>query len=145
MLDLLDLPSFVGGSVASGSYGLARQTNDIDFIADFRNLELAAFCELLKRDFYVDLQSVVKPRQGRPFNAIHLKSAVRSDFFPADSDAYSQAELGRKRLIVSAIPGLENIEFPILQAQRIPCCLNFCGFEKAARYRIGNGTIYWVS
>ena len=61
VLDLLELPYFVGGSVASGSYGLARQTNAIDFIADFRNLELAAFCELLKRDFYVDLQSVVKP------------------------------------------------------------------------------------
>ena len=36
VMDALEIPYFVGGSVASGSYGLPRQTNDIDIIADFR-------------------------------------------------------------------------------------------------------------
>jgi hypothetical protein len=34
-LDRLEIPFFVGGSVASGSYRLPRQTNDIDIVADF--------------------------------------------------------------------------------------------------------------
>jgi len=114
ILDLLEIPYFVGGSVASGSYGLPRQTNDIDIIADFRNTDLAAFCELLRHEFYVDLQSASDAmRDGRSFNAIHLKGAFKFDFFPASSDAFSQSELGRRRTIVSAVPGLENIEFPI--------------------------------
>jgi len=29
------------------------------------------------------------------------------------SDAFTQSELGRKRFIMSAIPGLENMHFPI--------------------------------
>jgi hypothetical protein len=34
-LDRLEIPYFIGGSVASGSYGLPCQTNDIDIVADF--------------------------------------------------------------------------------------------------------------
>jgi hypothetical protein len=114
IMDVLEIPYFVGGSVASGSYGLPRQTNDIDIVADFRNTDLAVFCELLEREFYVDLESArAAIREGRSFNAIHFKGALKFDFFPASSDAFAQSELGRKRFIVSAIPGLENIEFPI--------------------------------
>jgi hypothetical protein len=114
VMDGLEIPYFVGGSVASGSYGLPRQTNDIDVIADFRNTDLALFCGLLEREFYVDLEAVREAvGEGRSFNAIHLKGAFKFDFFPANSDAFSQSELRRKRPIVSTIPGLENIEFPI--------------------------------
>ncbi len=54
-----------------------------------------------------------RTRQGRPFNAIHLKGAFKFDFFPANVEGFTQAELSRKRYIVSSFPGLENIEFPI--------------------------------
>jgi hypothetical protein len=33
-LDRFEIPFFIGGSVASGSFGLPRQTNDIDIVAD---------------------------------------------------------------------------------------------------------------
>ena len=113
VMDTLEIPYFVGGSVASGSYGLPRQTKDVDIVAEFRNTDLAVFCELLQQEFYVDLETAraaIKDR--RSFNAIHLKGAFKFDFFPV-SDAFTQSELGRKRFIMSAIPGLENMHFPI--------------------------------
>src|SRR5689334_19609466 len=114
-LDRLEIRYLIGGSVASGSYGAARQTNDIDIVADFRNVDLDAFCEqLLQSSFYVDRETVVSAvHQGRSFNVIHLREAVKFDFFPAAKDGFSQSELARRRYVVSAIPGLEEIEFPM--------------------------------
>jgi hypothetical protein len=114
ILDRLEIPFLIGGSVASGSYGLPRQTNDIDVVADFRNIDMPTFCELLQAEFYLDEHSAVQAVElGRPFNAIHLKGAFKFDFFPASSSGFTQSELGRRRYIISAMPGLENIEFPI--------------------------------
>jgi hypothetical protein len=114
VLDRLELPYCIGGSIASGSHGVPRQTKDIDIIADFRNVDIQEFCRSLQGDFYVDPQFAADAlRRGRAFNAIHMKSAFKFDFFPASSAGFSQSELARKRYIISTIPGLENIEFPI--------------------------------
>ena len=117
-LDLLEVAYFVGGSVASGSYGLPRQTNDIDIVADFRLVDIGAFCRVLGRDFYLDEQTVREAIQtGRPFNAIHLRGALKFDFFPAAAEGFAQSELARRRYTVSALPGLEDIEFPVSSAE----------------------------
>jgi hypothetical protein len=113
-LDRWEIPYFIGGSVASGSYGLPRQTNDIDIVADFSRADVAAFCESLQGEFYIDLTAALAAiRAGRAFNAIHLKGAFKFDFFPADPEGFAQSELGRRRYVVSAVPGLEAVEFPI--------------------------------
>jgi hypothetical protein len=118
ILDRLEIPFLIGGSVASGSYGLPRQTNAIDVIADFRNIDIPSFCPLLQSEFYLDSGTVIEAiSQGRPFNAIHLKGAFKFDFFPASPEGFVQSELGRKRYVISAMPGLENIEFPISSAE----------------------------
>jgi hypothetical protein len=118
VLDHLDVPYLIGGSLASGSYGFPRQTNDIDIVADFRNIDMDVFCGQLKDDFYLDAESVFESvSAGRPFNLIHLKSAFKFDFFPAGSDDFSQSELDRRRYVVSAMPGLENIRLPVCSAE----------------------------
>lgn len=114
VLDRLEIPYFVGGSVASGSYGLPRQTNDIDIVADFSQTDLDDFFQSLIGEFYLDRQAVSEAiRQGRSFNAIHLKGAFKFDFFPASTDGFSQSEMLRRRFVVSASPGLTNLEFAI--------------------------------
>jgi len=114
VLDLLEISYFVGGSVASGSYGLPRQTNDIDIVADFMNVDIAEFCASLKDEFYVDAASAAAAvREGRPFNVIHLREAFKFDVFPVGAEGFSQSELRRRRYIASVIPGLEEIEFPV--------------------------------
>lgn len=47
VLDRLEIRYAVGGSIASGIHGVPRQTNDIDFIADFRNVDMTEFCRSL--------------------------------------------------------------------------------------------------
>lgn len=117
-LDKVSMPYLIGGSVASGSYGLPRQTNDIDVLADFHHIDTRRLFELLQQNFYVDAQSAAESiRDGRPFNVIHLKGAFKFDFFPAEPAGFSQAQLARKRYVVSALPGLEDIEFPIASAE----------------------------
>lgn len=114
VLDHLEIPWLIGGSVASGSYGLPRQTNDIDIIADFQNTDIPRFCALLQEEFYVDAEAAAHAvRGGRPFNVIHLKAAFKFDFFPASPEGFSQSELSRRQCISSTIPGLENIRLAI--------------------------------
>jgi hypothetical protein len=118
ILNQLGAPFLIGGSVASGSYGLPRQTNDIDIVADFRNVDMRSFCENLSDEFYCDVESVISSvSSGRPFNLIHLKGAFKFDFFPADADGFSQSELSRRRFIVSGMPGLENVRLPVCSAE----------------------------
>lgn len=117
ILDRLEIPFLVGGSVASGSYGLPRQTNDIDILADFRNTDVDALCELLAGEFYVSLQTVREAiRNSRAFNVIHLNGAFKFDLFPA-ADEFARSELVRRRLMTSTLPGLESLEFPLASAE----------------------------
>jgi hypothetical protein len=113
-LDRLEIPFFIGGSVASGNYGLPRQTNDIDIIADIRPDSVAELCSSLAPEFYVDAEGAdLAVRQGRPFNLIHLKAAYKFDIFPVGDNRFTRSELSRRRYLSTNIPGLENIELPL--------------------------------
>ena len=113
-LDRTETPFLIGGSVASGTHGLARLTNDIDIVVDLALHRVAAFCEAFGAKFYADPGMVAKAvTAGRPFNLIHLESAYKFDFFPIGNDAFGRSELARRRFTASTITGLENIEFPV--------------------------------
>lgn len=93
--------------VASSSYGMPRQTNDIDILADFSGVDLGELSRVLSPDFYADSESMREAvRSGRPFNVIHLKGAFKFDFFPAvPGREFEQSELTRRKQIVSRVPG----------------------------------------
>lgn len=115
VLDRMEIGYCVGGSVASSSYGMPRQTNDIDILANFNGVDLSEFCERLAREFYLDRELIDEAiRLERPFNVIHLRGALKFDFFPAGlGDEFLQSELLRRRQTVSRVPGLEGVEFSI--------------------------------
>ena len=46
-LDRLEVPFVVGGSIASGTHGLPRQTNDADIVADLTRDRARELCEIL--------------------------------------------------------------------------------------------------
>jgi hypothetical protein len=120
VLDRLEIPYFVGGSIASGSYGLPRQTNDIDIVADLTPDIMGEFCSALAPAFHIDLETAnLAVRSGRPFNVIHLKGAFKFDIFPAGDDRFARSELARRRYITATVTGLENIEFPVSSAEDI--------------------------
>src|SRR5213075_1407107 len=97
-LDRLEVPFLVGGSVASGTHGLPRQTNDIDIVADLRLDAVREFCEALQGHFYIDAESVGDAIEtGRAFNVIHLRGAYKFDIFPVGGDRFGLSELARRK------------------------------------------------
>jgi hypothetical protein len=118
VLDRMEIPFFIGGSIASGTHGLARQTNDIDVVADVAPERVVEICEALSPAFYVDAGAIeVALRTGRSFNAIHLKGAYKFDFFPVGDDRFARSELARRRYTTTTITGLENIQFPVASTE----------------------------
>lgn len=104
--------------MASGVHGFPRQTNGIDFVGDFRDADVEELCSLLGPEFYADPETIgAALAANRPFNVIHLLGAFKFDFYPADEDGFARSELSRKRCVVSSIPGLESIEFPVLSPE----------------------------
>jgi hypothetical protein len=52
--DALAIPYFVGGSMAIPLYGLWRQTNDADLVADIAPDQIEPLARDLEKDFYAD-------------------------------------------------------------------------------------------
>jgi len=117
VLDRFEIPFFVGGSVASGRHGLARQTNDIDIVADINPAIVADLVRELSRSFYADGQEIESAiESGRSFN-IHLKSIAKFDIFPVGRSSFTRSELSRRIYTQAPVPGLEIIEFPVASAK----------------------------
>lgn len=113
-LDRTETPFFVGGSVASSTHGLARQTNDIDIVVDLTVDRVADFCDAFGPGFYADRDMVSRAVEaGRSFNLIHLASAYKFDFFPIGNDPFGRSEMARRHMTAGTVTGLENIEFPV--------------------------------
>ena len=54
VLEELNIPYLIGGSLASTLYGMVRTTQDSDIIAEMLPEHVKRFVELLTSEFYVD-------------------------------------------------------------------------------------------
>jgi hypothetical protein len=99
VLGRLEIRYFVGGSVASSTYGFARYTQDVDLVVAIALDDVEAFAaELLKEEFYADAGMMrASIRLHRSFNLIYKPCVYKFDLFPLQGDAYSQAQLTRRR------------------------------------------------
>jgi hypothetical protein len=86
----------IGGSWASTAFGEARFTNDVDILADFTKENLQRFIARLPDTFYLDPDDVlIAIERGRPFNVIHMPTAIKFDLFPAAAFPLGTQELDR--------------------------------------------------
>ena len=82
MLDALDVPYLIGGSLASAVHGVARATADTDLVADLRLEHADPLAQALIDAFYVDAESIRDAIQrSRSFNVIHLETMFKVDIF----------------------------------------------------------------
>ena len=97
-IDRVEIPYFVGGSVASSTYGLERFTRGVDLIIEVllnRVEELAG--ELLKEEFYADSAMMRDSIQHHcAFNIIYQPCIFKFDLFPLQADAYSRSQFTRR-------------------------------------------------
>ena len=96
ILDELQVRHHLGGSFASAIHGVPRQTMDADLVVDLHPGTVVGLIDRLRDQFYVDLdvakEAVV--RHGS-FNAIHLDSGFKIDFFIKGTGEFDEIELER--------------------------------------------------
>jgi len=98
VLDLLEIPYQVVGSLASSIHGIPRSTMDVDLVADLRADQVEEFTARLKADFYADPEMIKEAlARGRSFNLIHYASSFKFDIFPLQKDEFSQTQFARRQ------------------------------------------------
>ncbi len=97
VLDRMEIPYEVGGSVASSAHGIPRTTLDIDIVVDLKAEQIDDFAAELLGEFYADAALIREAfRAGRAANLIHLGTGWKFDLFPLGKDEYSRTEFGRR-------------------------------------------------
>lgn len=84
-LERVGLRYMIGGSVAASLMGEPRSTLDLDIMIERDVEKTRALARELSNSCYVDPESAVTAaRERRFFNAIHLESSMKIDFFVAE-------------------------------------------------------------
>lgn len=96
VLEKLSVPYHLGGSFASTIHGIPRQTAGADIVVDLAPANGGYLVQALAGDFYID-QSAVDAAISRrsSFNAIHLSTGFKVDFFVMGHAPYDSLELRR--------------------------------------------------
>jgi len=118
VLDRLEIPYYVGGSLASSVHGIQRATMDVDLVADIQADQVDDFSAELKADFYADPEMMKEAlARQRSFNLIHYATSFKFDIFPLLRDEYSQTQFGRRQFEETTALGGEAIECAVATAE----------------------------
>lgn len=94
----LSIPYYIGGSIASSVYGVARATMDVDLVADIAPDQVSSLVELWGPAYYLDEQMIRDAiAHSSSFNLIHLDTMMKVDVFIPRKDAYYRAANLRTR------------------------------------------------
>lgn len=90
---------YIGGSVASSAYGIARATLDVDLVSNLQSHQVNILVEKLKPAYFIDSAMILDAIKTRSsFNIIHLDSMMKIDVFILKDEPYSQKAFKRKRI-----------------------------------------------
>jgi hypothetical protein len=100
ILEGLGLRYHLGGSFASAVHGVPRQTMDADLVVELDDASVKELVNRLADGFYVDLEVAIDAvaRSGS-FNAVHLETGFKVDFFVKGPSEFDEVELERSQLI----------------------------------------------
>jgi len=106
----LSIPYYIGGSVASSIYSMARATLDVDIVADLKINQIAHLNQILEHQYYIDEDMIADAiRSASSFNLIHLETMIKIDVFIHKEDSYAEMALRRKRK--DTLEELANVKF----------------------------------
>ena len=109
-LERLSIAHAIVGSVASSRFGVQRATLDIDFVADIKPSQIPALVRALTPDFYIDEELVMDAIQRRSsFNALHLETGAKLDFFALKNRPYDRVALDRRSPEIPAFMTAEDV------------------------------------
>jgi len=94
----LGIGYYIGGSVASSAYGIARATMDVDIVANVEAGQVDGFVEVLEADYYIDTGMIREAiRRSTSFNLIHLETMIKIDVFIAKDQSYESEAFARRQ------------------------------------------------
>lgn len=94
----LGIPYYIGGSVASSFYGLARSTLDVDLVADLKPEHIAPLAAALQETYYVSPRMIGDAVARKScFNLIYLPTSFKIDVFVLRDRPYDQEAIRRIR------------------------------------------------
>jgi len=129
VLEDLQIPYLVGGSIVSSLYGHPRTTFDADLVADLQPQHVQPFSAALSGDFYVEPERVADAiRRRASFNIIHHRTGLKVDIFILKNDPLGRQEMARRRM-VAPLPDMGEV--PMATAEDIV-------LQKLHWYRLGN-------
>ena len=98
ILDDLDIPYLVGGSIASSIYGEPRATQGIDFVAELKARHVQPLIAATQNAFYIAEEDVLRAvSRLSSFNIIHLETMTKVDIFVLGADALDREEMRRRQ------------------------------------------------
>ena len=98
VFERLEIPYYLGGSVAAIIYGLPRMTLDADLSASLVESHVPQLVAAWEDDFYVSGPMMREAIQRQScFNLIHLKTVYKVDIFCSHAQAFQQSVLARRR------------------------------------------------
>ena len=101
ILNRLDIPYLVGGSVASSLMGEMRATEDVDIVADLTIEKVIPLLQMLQPRFYVSEDAIRDAiKFQRSFNLIDNESLGKVDVFILKNNPFPQIEFQRRRSLV---------------------------------------------
>jgi hypothetical protein len=109
VLDKLDIPYLLGGSMASSVHGYPRTTHDADIVVDMGLKHVELLVSALSNTFYMDKEIIRDAVQNRAsFNIMHLKTMLKVDVFILKTDDFSREEMARReKVTIDDESGLE--------------------------------------
>jgi hypothetical protein len=123
---------YIGGSVASSAYGIARSTMDVDMVSDLKPEHVRPFVKMLESYYYIDESMILDAiRRCSSFNLIHLETMLKIDVFITKNAPYD-IETFKRRRKDTLDEEQKTAEFYLVSPEDI--ILN-----KLAWYRLGGG------
>jgi len=107
-LGRLQIPYYVGGSIASSYYGSWRRTQDVDVILDIRPDQIRTLAKLLAQDYLIDADSWVDSfRHGQPFNIFYQQTFTKIDVMPLQTAHRKEEERrAQPRTLLAGAPAI---------------------------------------
>jgi DNA polymerase/3'-5' exonuclease PolX len=89
ILDALQIPYMLSGSVAMNFYAEPRMTQDIDIVVEMQDYDVSSFVKMLEDKFYYFQEGIYDEiRRKGMFNIIDLESGFKVDFIIMKKDLF---------------------------------------------------------
>jgi hypothetical protein len=97
IFEKLNIGYYIGGSLASSAFGVARSTLDVDIVAEVKTAHASTLERTLKKEFYIDVDSIQRAIEKQSsFNLVHLETMFKIDVFILKDQAFHRHAFSRR-------------------------------------------------